>query len=190
MADIDIAGVLDSNVHNLLHNPFFRNLFGLDFNNHECPTLNQDDFVNSFKNRKNALCFGMNLQSINAKFDELKNFIDFFSLNSIYLPVLAVQELWEINVEDFQIDGYNFVANVRTGSQGGGAGLYLEKNLNFERIVLKNEFLQHIFESVTCIVEFKNKKKIIVSSLYRPNRHLTLSKAQQSEKFNEIFAVI
>ena len=54
----------------------------------------------------------------------------YFSVNSIQLPVLAVQELWEINVEDFQIDGYNFVANVRTGSQGGGAGLYLEKNLN------------------------------------------------------------
>ena len=81
--------ILNTPQHNLLYNPFFSNIFDLYLDSHECLLTNEESFINKFAGKQNPLLFGMNLGSLNAKFDQLKDFIDVLHTHNINLSVLA-----------------------------------------------------------------------------------------------------
>jgi len=92
----------------------------------------------------------------------------------------------------FQIEGYNFIYKSRkTGVQGGGVGIYIRKDLKFKLVPEYSIFIDKVIETIFVEIEVNEKKKILVSSVYRPNGpHPNLTHTQQLTQFCEMFSNI
>lgn len=110
----------------------------------------------------------LNCRSIKANFLEIQNLI----LNSrVRFSAIAVTETWlsSLNHDLYQIDGYKFISNNRTGPKGGGGvGFYL--NICFDATILEELSIMH--DSIECIfVEVSDRKlcrSFILGCIYRP----------------------
>ena len=76
----------------------------------------------------------LNVQSMNNKFDAIRELA-----RSTGASILAIQETWGRNpTTEYSITGYHKpVINTRGGggmNQGGGVGLWVQKNLDFDQI--------------------------------------------------------
>ena len=73
----------------------------------------------------------LNARSLIRNFDQLNSF-----LRNINMPfsVIGVSETWltHCTAELANITGYNFVSNHRKSKTGGGVGIYLQQNANFQ----------------------------------------------------------
>jgi hypothetical protein len=77
----------------------------------------------------------------------------------------------------------------RSNCNGGGAGLYIKNNLQFNILPENSVFVDRVFESVFSEVWIKDNQKIIVGSIYRPSTaHPTLSSSEQFSQFIDLFS--
>ena len=132
----------------------------------------------------------LNIQSLPAKFTELKNFISQLAINNSLPDIICLQELWNLHdVSAFSIPGYfPLECTLRTLSQGGGVGFYFKNNLNFKILKEKSIFIEKIFESILAEIWLSDTDKLIVGSIYRPNSKLAnVTQNQQFEQFSELF---
>ena len=53
---------------------------------------------------------------------------------------------------------------------------------------MHNSFVENILEELSLKVEIPNGKKFILASIYQPNRHKTLTVAEQMQKFFDLYA--
>ena len=53
--------------------------------------------------------------------------------------IFSPEEIWRVQKDFYEIDGFKFYCNTRINGQEGGAGLYI--NESFNSSVLKNESL-------------------------------------------------
>jgi len=66
------------------------------------------------------LHFSLNVQSLNSKFSEIKNFFNELKMKNININTFAMQEIWQIPYPDlFKIDGYSLYTLLRTNGRGG-----------------------------------------------------------------------
>ena len=187
MANQDLASLLSNDNHNLLKNAFFNAIFDLNEQNHFCNIFEEDSLIDNFSNSNSFLALGMNVQSLNSKFTHLTNFIDNLSLQNTKVSFFSLQEIWKIDPDRFNIDGYNFYCKTRAAvSSRGGVGLYIDSSYKSELLSIKNDFIENIFESLTCKVTIGNSK-LLVASIYRPNTHTILKQSEQNEKFLTYF---
>ena len=147
------------------------------------------DYTTDVSNN-NLVLLSINLQSINAKFSELNELITLLSLKKSEPDIICVQELWQFPSDaDFSLSGYHkLVYKLRRNHvQGGGVGIYIKSNLNFNVNVKSSIFVDRVFESI--LVDISIKSKIItVGSIYRPSvNHPTLNSNQQFEQFLDLF---
>ena len=137
-------------------------------------------------------CLSLNIQSLPSKYNEFLDLINQFFSNNIHFDIIALQELWTLNDPDiFAINGYKFIFKSRKkGTQGGGVGFYIKKDLNFRIIPEYSIFVDKVFESI--FVEISGSgRSAIVSSIYRPNGpHPSMSQTQQLDQFCEMFSNI
>ena len=189
--NIDLVGLLNNEDNNLLSNAFFNQISGLNLNNHFCNLLDESDFINHIKskNSNSLTAMSLNLASLTSKWPHFTNFIDVLSMHKTKVPIFSLQEVWQIEPDSCSIDGYNFFCNIReNAARGGGVGIYVDSNFKAEKMSIRNEFIQNIFESVACKIQLPNGFKFIVSSIYRPNTHAFLNRSQQIEQFLAFFA--
>ena len=109
----------------------------------------------------------LNIRCLNNKLDSLKQL-----LNSLHLPfqIIGLTETWlnDTNNDIFKLDDYDFVDANRTSRNGGGVGIYITKDINFELHRDLNINDENIMESTFAEIITPNKKNIVIGVIYRP----------------------
>jgi exonuclease III len=135
------------------------------------------------------LFLSINIQSLNSKYEELRNQIVELSSKNIFVDVIAIQETWEICLPDaLALPGFQpILYKTRTHMRGGGVGFYVRNGLNAKILENLSPFEQKIFEALTIQVTYP-EKSVLLTSAYRSNGRLgNLTPAQQFERFQVAF---
>ena len=72
-----------------------------------CSYYDETEFCNSFSKDKRFSIMSLNVQSLPAKFADLKDFLNFLHSNSCSPDIICLQEIWKIPSSNFfSFDGY------------------------------------------------------------------------------------
>jgi exonuclease III len=140
--------------------------------------LSNDDHISALS---------INIQSLPAKFNELKELIDLFDSKKCLPDVILLQEIWHIADPNlFMLNYYHpLIFKCRAKAQGGGVGMYIKNDYKF-KINPHTVFWDRVFESLIVDI-WINDKLLVVGSLYRCINHPTLTVKEQFNEFSEIF---
>ena len=131
---------------------------------------------------------GLNCQSLPAKYDQLKIYIESLQEQDCSFDTICLQESWlgqEDDLSVFNLDSYNMISSNKKISLHGGLVMYIHKKHSFTK-------LEHISTGFTdwecqCIrVKSKNKSNndFIIANIYR----LPKQKKENYETFNHEFS--
>ena len=156
--------------------------FKFDSNYTTVPNINNDSSLLSI--------LSVNIQSLNAKFQEFKEFIASFP--SMSSPdIICLQELWQFpNSAEFCIPGYSsLIYKLRKdGVSGGGIGIYVKNTINFLIDPVLSIFYDRILECLVIEISINDSDKILIGSIYRPPSHPTLNNNEHFEQFIDILS--
>ncbi len=85
-------------MNNLLHTEDSTNTF-ININL-KTSFYDMEKMISSYKHSKIPLLLSTNIQSLQSKFQELKNFIIMLLNNNVQISAIALQEIWQINHPD------------------------------------------------------------------------------------------
>jgi hypothetical protein len=181
-----MANLNNFDIDNLSVNPnfdFIKTLLnkdgndGADFDFVESPYLTSNircdytdpvSYSNDFKNLTELSVLSLNVQSLSAKFSELKDLITLLSKTKSEPDVICLQEIWQISPHaDFSLPGYSKLEfKIRSNNvQGGGVGIYVKKSYSYTISSIHSIFADRIFESIFVeIVHKKSKSSLDLST--------------------------
>ena len=108
----------------------------------------------------------VNCRSILGKLNEITNLLEQLSVD-----ILAVSETWldEPSVDLIHIRGYNFVHRSRTTGRGGGVGLFVKDQLDYQSVeLIDNSMHHHSYESLFLRFPQSNGSYFLSGVVYRP----------------------
>lgn len=139
------------------------------------PYINNTEFVNLLKDKiNNFKILSLNCQSLNAKYDQLKAYIEYFNESNCEIDAICLQETWltaDSDVSLLQLPNYNLISTGKSCSAHSGVAVYLHKayQYNIVNIAITSEFwdcqLLEIYVS-----DKQVNKKIMLGNFYRPPR--------------------
>lgn len=150
---------------------------------------NDDNFISMMSNKTNPFTvLSMNIQSINAKFDELKIYIEILKKNGISYNAICIQESWlrnDTNTTLYDLEGYNLISKGSRVTSHGGLAIYLKQEYTYEFVDLNIE--SDIWENVFIkINDEKIKRKIILGNVYRPPVNINENFQQFINEFTNV----
>ena len=121
----------------------------------------------------NVSVLSLNCQSINAKYDKLKLFLDVVNTHNP-ISIICIQESWchdEIDINCFSLPNYTLINSYRRLTAHGGLIMYVHDDFAFNEIN-ENLPITHtstLFESLFVEVWRKNiiYKKYVIGNIYR-----------------------
>jgi len=123
--------------------------------------------INKFSNNDVPIILSLNVQSLNSKFELIKQLLNELIINKVNIIALAMQEIWQIlHFDMFSIPGFSFVSATRSFGRGGGVGFYIRDGITFNTVPTLSPFHTKDFESLTVELNF-NKKRYCLTSIYR-----------------------
>ena len=148
-----------------------------------------DSFIAKFRNQTKPLFLKINIQSLNSKFEKLKNFILTLTNANINIDVIALQEIWLVKYPHLLIlPGFQPLTYInRNRGRGGGDGFYIKNGINvkLEKDLTYN--IDKIFEAITLDISYNRDnqtKHYKVTNIYRsPTAIDELTSNQQHEEF-------
>lgn len=154
----------------------------------KCGYFDEQEFIDKFEKNTNFSVLSWNIQSLPSKFTEFQDNLDLYHSRGFQFDVIALQEIWTIHDEDLmKIKGYTFIFKQRTNGTGGGVGIYIRDSIKFKLLPQFSIFIDRIIETISVELELENKRKLIITSLYRPNTHPTITSTNQLELFTDHF---
>lgn len=150
-------------------------------------------------------CLSYNIRSLKNKSHDLFDLISSISTSTFGFSVIGLQELWGVgegrggirrdgNERDgtgeegngsvgdscgrlkFHMKNYHpLISFTRQNKRGGGVGIYIHKNFEYEVLNSLSTFEEGIFEALFIKVFLPNGKYKIVASIYRPPGHSIVS---------------
>ena len=140
---------------------------------------------------KKLTVMSLNIQSLPAKFQELKHFL--FQLENLNTApdVICLQEIWTISDPSlFNLKGYSPIEfKTRKKTQGGGVAIYFKSSINYRILNEQSVFIEKIYESIYAEVWLSDTDKLIIGSIYRSNSKLSnMSSSDQFNQFIELFS--
>lgn len=144
------------------------------------PYIDDENFINIMKNRKNVfLLLSLNIQSLAAKIDELKIYLEKYEQEQIFFSVISMQETWITENSDLpqlNLPGYNLIQKTSSCSTHGGVAFYISKHYKYN--ILEISKVSEIWDGLFVQIEPKEmqhsiKKKLIIGNIYRPPRDIT-----------------
>jgi hypothetical protein len=112
-----------------------------------------------------------NIHSLTSKYDNLRQIVLSFINNKINVPVIAVQEIWQLpHPETVNIPGYKFTFKQCTQKKGGGIGFYILQNIPFKTLIEFSPFIEKCFETLTVEITL-NGKRTNLTNIYRSPSH-------------------
>jgi hypothetical protein len=151
-------------------------------------------FCDKFSNSKQPIILSLNIQSLNAKYNNLCDLINQLSTKNVTIDIIALQETWQIKYCNLVcILGYQQLCfkNRRAG-RGGGVVIYVRNGLSYKILDTPfDSFTDRLFESISLQISDNSNAKCkhyIVSSLYRsPTPINNVTQANQIENFLNTF---
>lgn len=139
--------------------------------NISCDYIDIDSLFDKYKNSTKQLfkIFSVNIQSLNAKIQQLRNLIDLASVDGVGPSIISVQESWisaDSNVDSLGLNNYNLISVPRPEGRGGGVAMYIHSKYQ-SKLILKNFFVPHIFETM-CVKITLGSFKALLINIYRP----------------------
>ena len=134
--------------------------------------LNVEDLKVFLSRHKNILTIlSLNIESMNAKFDEFKVLIDSLAETDTFFSVICIQEAWLNETHDpkqFELQHYNMYSQYSNNecSKKGGLITYVRNNISVKKQENYNKF--QYWEGLFIDIEDSNKNKIKLGNIYRP----------------------
>jgi len=120
----------------------------------------------------------LNCQSLNAKFEQIKLYVEIYNNTESKISVLCLQETWlsaDADLSLLQIPGYTLISSGKTCSAHGGVAIYLHEDFCYNILpycgnseVWDGQFLEIYLNDRETI---NNRKKLIIGNIYRPPRN-------------------
>ena len=141
---------------------------------HPSKYYDDEDFKVELNSLNNGLCtLSLNCQSINAKFDKLKLFLDDVNTQNP-ISVICIQESWgheEIDIRYFLLPNYTLINANRRLSLHGGLITYIHDDFAFKELndMIPISSTSTLFESLFVEIWKKNShyQKYIIGNIYR-----------------------
>ena len=140
------------------------------------PYINDNDFIELLRNKKDTFkIISLNCQSLNAKFEMLKTYIDKWNDSNGKLDAICLQETWLAAGADsslLQLPGYNLISQGKTCSVHGGVAIYIHEKYDYKilNIDVVSDLWDGQFLEINVTDKFSVKKKVVIVNLYRPPR--------------------
>ena len=143
----------------------------------------KNKFLNSFT------ILSLNTQCLNAKFEQIKCFLQILADNDIFFDALCFQETWLDNSSDctqLTLNGYNRVLQGKQCSEHGGLAFYIRANYNFQ--LLLSETNSRVWEGQFFKIMLKPNYHLLLGNIYRPPRNSTADLSTFIESFSNSLA--
>ena len=132
--------------------------------------------------RHNFRILTLNIESINAKFDELTIYIEELSKINFKFSIICLQETWlsdDVDLSIFKIAGYDCISQGKSCSKKGGLLIYIDNKFDSELVIKVsggglqnstvifnlyrppkpgNDILKEFIEELTPVLEFIERK--------------------------------
>ena len=136
----------------------------------------------------------INCQSINAKFDKLKLFLDDVNTKN-KISVICVQETWNhegMNTNCFSLPDYTLINANRRLTAHGGLMIYLHDDFSYKEININATNESNLFESL--LVEIWRKdcsyQKFVVGNIYRLPSYLSADLRSFTNEFTNLLNIL
>ncbi len=123
------------------------------------------------RNNQNSFSiFSSNIQSINAKFTELKIFIEMLNQLKYSFSAICVQESWlsENDTSQIQLEGYQCIPQGKSSSSEGGLIIYLNNKFNHINKMTLSKFKTWKGQFIEVKEGEHLTKPIIIGNIYKP----------------------
>ena len=120
--------------------------------------------------RHNFCILTLNIESMNAKFDELTIYIEELSKINFIFSVICLQETWlsdDVDLSIFQIAGYDCISQGKSCSKKGGLIIYIDNKFDSELVINLNTY--KYWEGIVIKVSGGGlQNSTVIFNLYRP----------------------
>ena len=144
---------------------------------------NFNSLVNNSVNRFGI--FGTNIQSINAKFQELEAFVEELHSLKFNFSIICIQESWLRELDDIsqiQLEDYNCIAQGKSSSAKGGLIMYIHTKYDY-KLIKVNQYENWEGQLIE-ITGGGITKPVIMGNIYRPPRDLNVNYKQFIDEFS------
>ena len=177
----------------------------LDFDEDEAPILfkhstyyDNDSFINAMKLKKDSfIVISLNCQSLRAKFNQLKVYLELFQRNNISISAICLQETWLSDQDDvslLQLEGYTLISKGKSCSAHGGVAIYLHNRFKYSVISFPQS---NVWDGLAIKVNEDisrtgtiTQKNIILGNIYRPPRQNVENIKTFSKEVVQLFNVL
>ena len=144
------------------------------------PYFDQENFIKISRGKnENFTVLSLNIQSINAKFDQLKILLHLIQENNCHISAICLQETWlrdDTNNALISLENYNFISQGKKCSSHGGLAIYLHEKYNFKTVPspIISDILEGHFIEIS-EVDTNRPTHILLGNIYRPPRDVLLN---------------
>ena len=149
---------------------------GNEYKLHSCGYYEVDEFQKKVEHLPNTFStLSMNIRSLPGKMTELNDLIAQLNYKTFKFSIICLQEVWNIpEYMNLNLNGYHPPVyklrdpkNKRVSNLGGGIGIWVDTNEDFQVIDKFSIFQEGLLES--CFIKLINKNGFkIVGNIYRP----------------------
>ena len=137
------------------------------------PYFDHDMLTNMIPEKNDILkCLSLNIQSINAKIDQLRIYLEQLRLVNCKFDAICVQETWlgdDSSDSHLQIEGYTLINQPYQLSSHNGLAIYLSNNLQYANINI-NRSATNSWEGQFIKIKISQNQNITLGNIYRPPR--------------------
>ena len=140
---------------------------------HHSPYYSFSNLPSDLKSNNNFSVLTLNIQSLNAKYDYLKTYLDILGSLNYHFNVICLQETWldeTHDLETFKLEGYKYVSLSRSCGRNGGLRIYFDEDLDSKVIMVNNT--SDIWEGL--FIEISGARlahNIAIGNIYKPPRN-------------------
>ena len=130
-----------------------------------------------------------NIQSINAKIDELKAFVTEMEQMNFQFDAICLQETWLDDTQDtslIQLDNYTCITQSKSSSSKGGLLIYLNNNYRYKTITTPNHSTDWENQIIKITGGILHNKSLMLGNIYRPPNDLNYKYEQFTNEFSEL----
>lgn len=103
----------------------------------QSPYVDDQMLIEILKSKSDLFkCLSINIQSLNAKIEELRIYIENLKRNNCEFDAICIQETWvsesQSNADLLQIDDYRLLWQTCQSSSHGGLAIYIKEHFKYE----------------------------------------------------------